>query len=70
VRYAVLELDTGDPKRGPERRDQKGPSEKALPPEGQSRRNEERVVLPPEHWPKKASGCRALAGGGGGRGAG
>jgi hypothetical protein len=38
VRYAVLELDTGGSKRGPERRGQKGPPEEALAPEGQSRR--------------------------------
>jgi hypothetical protein len=43
VRYAALELDTGGPQRGPERRGQKGPPEEALAPEGQSRRNEERV---------------------------
>jgi hypothetical protein len=40
VRYDALELDTGGPKRGPEGRGQKGPSEEALAPEGQSRGNE------------------------------
>jgi hypothetical protein len=52
VRYAVLELDTGGPKRAPERRGQKGPPEEALlAPEGQSRgRNEEGLFLcSPEH---------------------
>ena len=41
VRYAALELGIGGPKRGAERRGQKGPPEEALAPEGQSRGNEE-----------------------------
>jgi hypothetical protein len=60
VRYATLELDTGGPKRGGERRGQKGPPEEALAPEGQSQRNEERVVLSPEHQSKKTSECQLL----------
>jgi hypothetical protein len=40
VIYAALELDAGPPKRGSERRGQKGPPEEALAPEGQSRGNE------------------------------
>jgi hypothetical protein len=38
-------LDTRDPKRGGERRGQNGPPEEALAPEGQSRRNEEILVI-------------------------
>jgi hypothetical protein len=44
----ALELDTGGLKRGAERRGQKGPSEEALAPEGQSRRNERTSLLSTE----------------------
>jgi hypothetical protein len=45
VRYGVLVLDTGGPKRGPERRGQNGPPEEALAPEGRSWKNKEAPLL-------------------------
>jgi hypothetical protein len=67
ARYATLELDTGGPKRGPERRGQKGPPgpEEALAPEGQGWAGKR--FLSREHWSEK-TGEAALCTGGVGSG--